>query len=108
MAVAGAKRATVRPAALALALALAAAAAQLLLPLLLLLARPAAARLVTLRNDAPRFDVDGVQMDCHSGNIVFHAGLYVMVGEMYRNYSGLHCGNKEGRLAMCGRTCAGR
>jgi hypothetical protein len=44
----------------------------------------AIARLV-IRNDVPRLAVDGSQIDCHSGNIVYHGGQYVMVGEMYKN-----------------------
>ena len=60
--------------------------------LLLALLAPLSAKLVTIRNDVPRLDMNGDIIDCHSGNIVYYDGLYVIVGEMYKNYSGLHCG----------------
>ena len=54
-----------------------------------LLAAAAAAKLVTVRNDVPRLDVNGDIIDCHSGNIIAVNGLFYMVGEHYGNSSGM-------------------
>ena len=62
-----------------------------LLPLLLslsLLARRGAGKLVTIRNDSPRLDVDGNYIDAHDGCIVARGGTYFLYGEMYGNATG--------------------
>ena len=48
----------------------------------------AAAKLVTIRNDAPRLDVNGAYVDAHDGCIVAHAGTYYLYGESYQNATG--------------------
>lgn len=57
----------------------------LLAPLLLLLAD---AKIVTIRNDAPRLDVDGNYLDAHDGCLVAHGGTYFLYGESYLNATG--------------------
>lgn len=57
--------------------------------LLLALLAPLSAKLVTIRNDVPRLDMNGDIIDCHSGNIVAVNGLYYMYGEHYGNSSGM-------------------
>ena len=52
-------------------------------------AAAAFAKVVTVRNDVPRLDVNGDIIDCHSGNIVAANGLFYMVGEHYGNSSGI-------------------
>ena len=46
------------------------------------------AKVVTVRNDVLRVDVDGNVIDCHSGNIVAHDGVFYMYGEHYGNTTG--------------------
>ena len=46
------------------------------------------ARLVTIYNDRPRFDVEGKYVDAHDGNIVFHNGTFYLYGEFYGNLTG--------------------
>ena len=60
----------------------------LLLLVAALLAAPARARAVTLRNDVPRRDVNGDIIDCHSGNVLKQGDTYFMYGEHYGNTSG--------------------
>ena len=62
----------------------------LLAPLLslLLLARLGAGKLVTIRNDSPKLDVNGNNVDAHDGCIVAHSGVYYLYGEAYANATG--------------------
>ena len=53
-----------------------------------LLAPPAEAKRVVIRNDAPRLDVDGNYLDAHDGCIVAHGGTYFLYGESYGNATG--------------------
>jgi hypothetical protein len=45
-------------------------------------------KIVTIRNDVPRFDVNGDYLDAHDGCIVAHGGLYYLYGESYGNATG--------------------
>lgn len=61
-------------------------------PLVLLLLSAslvAHARLVTLRNDVPRLDVDGNVIDCHSGMIVAKDNTFYLYGERYNDTVGI-------------------
>ncbi len=56
--------------------------------LLALLICSGCARLVTIYNDRPRYDIAGNIVDAHDGNIVFHNGTYFLYGEFYGNLTG--------------------
>lgn len=45
-------------------------------------------KIVTIHNDAPRFDVNGDYIDAHDGCIVAHNGVYFLYGESYGNATG--------------------
>ena len=45
-------------------------------------------RVVTIRNDVPRLDVNGDYVDAHDGCIVAHGGTYFLYGESYGNATG--------------------
>jgi hypothetical protein len=47
--------------------------------------RAEAGRVVTIRNDGPRRDVNGDYVDAHDGSIVAHGGTYYLYGEAYGN-----------------------
>lgn len=49
---------------------------------------PSASLLATLRNDAPRLDVHGNIIDCHSGMILAVNGVFYLYGEHYGNSTG--------------------
>ena len=53
-----------------------------------LAAAVAQAKLVTIRNDIPRLDVNGNYVDAHDGCIVAHNGTYFLYGETYGNVTG--------------------
>ena len=46
------------------------------------------AKVVTIRNDIPRLDVNGQYIDAHDGCIVAHGGTYFLYGESYGNATG--------------------
>ena len=54
----------------------------------LLLCALATAKVITIRNDLPRLDVDGNIIDCHSGMILPVNSLFYMYGERYTNSTG--------------------
>ena len=60
----------------------------LLLAACVFLRRDVAAKNITISNDAPRLDTAGNIIDCHSGMILFRAGVYYMYGEHYGNTTG--------------------
>ena len=51
-------------------------------------AASASARLVTIHNDEPRYDVDGALVDAHDGMILAVNGSYFLYGEFYNQTSG--------------------
>ena len=55
---------------------------------LFLLVAAASARLVTIHNDKPRYDVDGALVDAHDGMILAVNGSYFLYGEFYNQTTG--------------------
>jgi hypothetical protein len=51
-------------------------------------AAAASARLVTIHNDEPRYDVDGALVDAHDGMILAVNGSYFLYGEFYNQTVG--------------------
>ena len=49
---------------------------------------------LTIRNDIPRVDTDGRILDCHDGNLEFHAGRYYLYGTRYGDTHGYTTHNR--------------
>lgn len=64
-----------------------------LLALALCAAALADCRVVTLRNDVLRLDVNGEPVDAHDGCLVAHGGTYFLYGERYGNLTGADFAN---------------